>query len=319
MDQEIVSLLLRQAERYLSRGDVDGARTSFRRVLDLEPDNVEARAGLDSISDQRSVTATLRSIPSRCWGHKEWRVLAGLGCGWLLVLLFVFAIVRPGGEIRVSSPGAESTLTSTATVDRMTVTAEPTELSTMVVATTIEFTATATQTLQPSATPTHTSTPSATPTSEPSDTPAPTSTPQPPTNTPTLTGTPTLTPTLTPTPIPTMKYPAPRLLEPKLGQYFSGAQTRIELSWAPVGLLESDEWYGLILRYRHEGHYVETGAWLKESSYVVPSYLAGQADEPDRRYDWGVVVVRELGQLPDGTREGQELSLRSEMRYFVWR
>ena len=116
-----------------------------------------------------------------------------------------------------------------------------------------------------------------------------------------------------------MSYAVPQLLEPEPGQYFSGAETRIELRWVPVGPLENDEWYGLILRYRHEDHDIETGAWLKESLYVVPSYLAGQADEPDRRYDWGVVVVKEMGERSDGTREGRKISPRSETRHFVWR
>jgi hypothetical protein len=109
------------------------------------------------------------------------------------------------------------------------------------------------------------------------------------------------------------------LLAPDNASYFSGAETRIELRWAPVGLLAEDEWYGLSVKYRHGGQIVEGGAWLKENSWAVPPYLAGQADEPERRYEWSVVLVKELGRGPDGSRKGAEISPESEKRTFVWR
>ena len=86
-----------------------------------------------------------------------------------------------------------------------------------------------------------------------------------------------------------------------------------------MGLLDDDEWYGLSVRYRHGGQDLETGAWLKETLWVVPNYLAGQADEPERKYQWDVVVVKEAGRDANGNRIGQEASPRSETRKFVWR
>jgi len=157
------------------------------------------------------------------------------------------------------------------------------------------------------------------PTETPTEVPLATATPRLPTATPTETDTPTATPTITPSPTPTLSFAAPQLLSPDTGQYFSGAETRIELKWNPVGSLAADEWYGLILRYRHEGNDIEVGPWIRETSFVVPSYLAGQADEPDRRYEWGVVVVKEIGLRADGTREGREISPRSETHNFIWR
>jgi len=180
-----------------------------------------------------------------------------------------------------------------------------------------------TDTPEPELSPTLTLTPapSDTPSPMPSDTPTRTNTPRPSpsTSTATPTETPASTLTATPSPTSTLAYSRPRLLEPASGQYFSGAETRIELRWEPVGNLRGDEWYGLIFRYVHEGQDIETGAWLKETSWVVPSYFAGQADEPLRRYEWGVVVVKEIGKRADGSREGQEISPRSEMREFTWR
>jgi hypothetical protein len=69
----------------------------------------------------------------------------------------------------------------------------------------------------------------------------------------------------------------------------------------------------------HNAQLIETGAWLKETYWVVPEYLAGQADEPERRYQWDVVVVKELPPKADGSRAGREISRRSETRTFVWR
>lgn len=261
--------------------------------------------------------ATLRGMPSPRWGRREWKVLAGLGIGWFVVGLLFFTVMRTGGELRTILPAESVTLSATATTSPTTVATRLTDVPVMFTVTPIELTPT--ETREPIATLTPTLLSSDTPLPTPMDTPDPTATPQPPTYTPTQTSTSTLTPTSTPTPTPTLSYAVPQLLEPEPGQYFSGAETRIELRWVPVGPLENDEWYGLILRYRHEDHDIETGAWLKESFYVVPSYLAGQADEPDRRYDWGVVVVKEIGERSDGTRDGRKISPRSETRHFVWR
>jgi len=315
MDRELVLLFLHQAQKCLSQGDIDGARKLFQQAIDLDPDNREARAGLNIVSDERNVVDTVRGVPSARWGHREWRVLASLGIGLLVVGLLLFAVTRTGDELRPALPAEPVTLSATATMSPRTVVAEFTDVLIMFTVTPIEPEPTPTETPEPTTAPSPTLLQTATPLPKPTDIPEPTATSQPPTHTPTQTS----TPTLTPTPTPTLSYAAPQLLEPKSRQYFSGAETRIELRWLPVGPLENDEWYGLILRYRHEGHDIETGAWLKETSYVVPSYLTGQADEPDRRYDWGVVMVEEIGERSDGTREGREISERSEIRHFVWR
>lgn len=164
-------------------------------------------------------------------------------------------------------------------------------------------------------------TPTSSPTSVPSPTATrnPTATRRPPTATPTATATHTVTPTPTPSPTPTLRFGEPQLMAPDNGSYFSGSETSIELRWAPVGLLAEDEWYGLSVRYRHGGQNVETGAWLKENYWRVPQYLAGQADEPERRYEWSVTLVQELGKDPDGSRKGVGISPKSEQRNFVWR
>jgi hypothetical protein len=116
-----------------------------------------------------------------------------------------------------------------------------------------------------------------------------------------------------------MTFDMPHLLSPEQGAYFSGSETRIELGWTSVGVLASNEWYGLSVRYKHGGATTETGAWLKDTRWTVPLYLAGQADEPERQYIWDVVIVRELEPGADGSRRGAEISRRSETRTFAWR
>ncbi len=265
----------------------------------------------------------LDARPETRWGRSEWMAFAALGVAILFVGVMAFLFARGSGGAVVAVTRPEETATPTLAATEITTPEGDSAGPAMSTMTPMRR--------EPSATPTVPIVPTATPMPLSSDTPPPTETvtalppatatptPRPPTATPTETGTPTVTSTPTLTPTPTLSFAVPHLLSPETGQYFSGAETRIELKWSPVGSLAADEWYGLILRYRHEGNDIEIGPWIRETFFVVPSYLAGQADEPDRRYDWGVVVVKEIGSRADGTREGREISPRSEMRSFVWR
>ena len=269
--------------------------------------------------DCDEASSVLSGKPTRYWRRTEWLVFTGLAFALMAagVLFFSFAGGR-GGPISEAtqvtvmvSPSSTAPLGST--VENITTTPimfEVTPIVSIIVPT---------DTPEPTPSFTWTPSPSDTPFPTLTDTPTQTDTPRPPTSTPTQTYTPTSTSTSTPSPTPTLSYSKPRLLKPEAGQYFSGAETRIELHWEPVGILKEDEWYGLMLRYVHEGQDIETGAWLKEAFWVVPSYFAGQADEPKRRYEWGIVVVKEINKRSDGSREGMEISPRSEVREFIWR
>lgn len=189
------------------------------------------------------------------------------------------------------------------------------------------FTPTQTATSTPSTTPTHTPTPTAT--SSATATPTETSTLAPkatraPTETPRATRTPrgpTATPTEpstdTPTPTPTMIHNAPRLLLPADSLRISGEGTLIELSW-DGGPLADDEWFGLSVRYQSGGQTQFSGARLKETKWHVPQSLAGKADEPDRAYEWDVVIVK-VSQDTQGVETSREVSHKSETRTFYWR
>lgn len=326
--QNLLLILGQRAEAFAQRGDLERARVMFRRMLEVEPGDESVTARLEELSDQRRIPAGVFDGTHASWGRREWRTLVGLGLGLCVVVVALFAFSRRSSfpvEVPVTTtPSPESTaiamsdpaVATDTPVALITATAQPVEVSLGPENVLISETATlpATNTPVP---PTETSTPTEAPTS--TATRRPTSTPRPATPTPLVVETETPTPTGTHTATPTPAYARPSLVEPAHGAYFSGPQTRFELRWNSVGPLAADEWYGLSVRYQHNGQHVETGAWLKETKWIVPEYLAGQADEPDRKYQWDVVVVKELETKPDGSRAGREISPRSETRSFVWR
>jgi len=179
------------------------------------------------------------------------------------------------------------------------------------------FTPSPTPTETPTPTPTDTPIPTDTPTAAPTDTPTPTAEattprPRPPTDTPTATPTDTVTPT------PTMVYRAPVLLSPEDEARISGEGTLIELRWEGPFALAPNEWYGLSVRYTSGGQPQFSGARLKENKWAVPQELAGKADEPDRRYEWDVVIVS-VTQGTGGMETSREVSPKSETFTFYWR
>ncbi len=114
-----------------------------------------------------------------------------------------------------------------------------------------------------------------------------------------------------------MIYNAPRLLTPADELRISGEGTLIELSW-DGGPLADDEWFGLSVRYESGGQTQFSGARLKETKWHVPTSLAGKADEPDRAYEWDVVIVK-VSRNFQGVETSREVSPKSETRTFYWR
>ena len=179
------------------------------------------------------------------------------------------------------------------------------------------FTSTPTFTATPTPTPTDTPTETQTPTVAPTETVTPTSeatTPRPaqPTDTPSATATSTVTPT------PTLVYTVPRLIGPEDGARISGEGTLIELEWEGPSGLGPDDWYGLSVRYQSGGQPQFSGARLKENRWRVPQELAGKADEPDRAYEWDVVIVR-VTKDKRGVETSWEISPKTEIHVFYWR
>jgi tetratricopeptide (TPR) repeat protein len=328
--QKLSGILTRRAEMFLARSNTERARAAFRRALELDPGNPTIAARLAEIDARRQMAGTVLAAPPARWGGREWKTIGGLAALLVVIGGLFFAAGRGAGRppalvataptIQITTPPA-ATITVSPSIPEGTMVEIAASVSVTAIRPTPALSVTATPALVDTQPPQATATPvpSATNTSSPTPRPRTATATRKPTETPTATGTPTVTSTSTPTETPTMALEAPRLLGPDQAAYFSGAETRIELRWTPVGILASNEWYGLSVRYRHGGQNVETGSWMKETRWVVPPFLAGQADEPDRKYTWDVVVVRELEPAPDGTRRGIEISPRSETRTFAWR
>jgi len=132
-----------------------------------------------------------------------------------------------------------------------------------------------------------------------------------------------LTPTLTATPLPapagtpTPPYSAPALLTPADEEIFLGEGAAILLGWASAGILSEDEWYVVHVHYTVDGKMRSVSEWTQATSWHVPAALYS-AEADSYLYRWNVIVMRQTGIKPDGTREGVPISPLSETRSFLW-
>ena len=264
--------------------------------------------------------------------------------GWIAAAVLTVVLIVAASAIWLSGQG-----TSAASL--------PTETSTVPVALTAPWTATAlalptntampttvpsvTDTLEPSATPTTelsatpTTEPSATPTTEPSAMPttepsataisSPTATAtEVPTQAPTNTPSPTPRPTeaaLAPTrPVATSTpLPAPALLSPPDRQDFS-PDAEIVLAWQPVEELAADAYYAVSVAYTHLGEtWFDDVPWTRSTTWTLTehSYLQDLSD--NGQFVWSVQVVRQTGTDASGKPTGVSLSAPSEERMVTWR
>jgi LysM repeat protein len=134
-----------------------------------------------------------------------------------------------------------------------------------------------------------------------------------PLGTPEPTPTATVDPNATPTPLPA--YRAPPLLSPFDGQVFDRDDEPIVLQWASVAILQSDEWYELLL-FQPPGGVVSVTHRTRGTSWRVSPDLLQGASTGVRDFNWQVQVVREA-------RSGEHLAYRaaghpSETRTFLW-
>jgi hypothetical protein len=106
------------------------------------------------------------------------------------------------------------------------------------------------------------------------------------------------------------------LIVPENGHKFSeGDAARIRLQWEPVGPLAENEWYQVILSFFKAGEIQREGPRIKETEWQIPEYFYGQADQPQRAYDWNVTVIQ-VNKDPGGN--DIEQSPPSETWTFYW-
>ena len=110
--------------------------------------------------------------------------------------------------------------------------------------------------------------------------------------------------------------PAPELLDPPMGESFSGLDEPVMLRWQPVKELAPDEYYEVTVEYDYiEGMYTEklatreTQLALPETFYRTPNCQA---------FDWHVTLNRQTGVSGEGQPIGEPVSYDSLMRYLIW-
>jgi len=109
-----------------------------------------------------------------------------------------------------------------------------------------------------------------------------------------------------------------QLWKPENEAVFTGEHERIILSWIPAQPLGQDEWFVVSLRWLENGQLQYGGAQVQEPQWPVAEFYYGRADQPERRYEWDVEVVR-ITTDAQGNQISQVLSPKSETRSFYWR
>ena len=167
----------------------------------------------------------------------------------------------------------------------------------------------------PEAPATPTAAPTNTATSAPTAPPAATASP--PTVTPRPTATPAPTPTPAPTNTPVPSLSAPVLLMPGDRNSSTGSGTSIILQWQTKENLPLGTVYRVIITDKEQGILVTHPFYWTTTSFPVPSWLWGLADQPNREYQWFVQVVQ-LATDGKGGERVIELGPPSETRTFFW-
>jgi len=71
------------------------------------------------------------------------------------------------------------------------------------------------------------------------------------------------------------------------------------------------------VHYTVDGKMRSVSEWTQATSWHVPAaFYSAEADA--YLYRWNVIVMRQTGMKPDGTREGVPISPLSETRSFLW-
>jgi len=172
----------------------------------------------------------------------------------------------------------------------------------------------------PTTSPPVTAVPSATPAATSKATPAPPAAAATATRVPGPTATPRPRPTATPvppTPTAAPTLPAPVLVNPADGAFYSGEDKYIVLEWQAVEGLPTFVQYRVTIKWIENGVPVDYHWDTRQTGSRVPPWLWLRADQPARRYTWFVTVVQVTTDGQGGERV-IELSPPSETRSLSW-
>lgn len=122
---------------------------------------------------------------------------------------------------------------------------------------------------------------------------------------------PTSTPTLPP------PYPAPNLLLPPDGAFFTLSDNSVTLQWASVGTLKENEAYAVTVVDVTEGQGRKLVDYVTDTKFVVPSTFR-MNDTTPHDYRWTVMAVRQTGSNADGSPIWDSAGNISAPRDFIW-
>jgi hypothetical protein len=212
-------------------------------------------------------------------------------------------MIRPGDKLRLPTVTPAPTRPA----------ATPTAVATATATATAASGPSPSQTPVPQASPTSTVAPTSAATSTPAA--APTAPPAPTVSPSTFTPVPTATPAPTQTPLPSLS--APLLLMPGDRNSSTGETATIVLQWQTKENLPLGTVYRVSISSTEQGAPVTRTFDWKSTSFPVPPWLWGKADQPAREYRWSVQVVQ-LATDGKGGERVIELSPPSETRAFFW-
>lgn len=126
-------------------------------------------------------------------------------------------------------------------------------------------------------------------------------------------------PTAGPTPTPTLPppYPPTNLLLPADGEVFTGANDTINLQWAAIGGLLSNELYAVTIEDLTEGQGKKLVDYTEDTNYNIPTSFR-PADNTPHIIRWWVQPVRPSGTTDAGETIWVPAGSQSTPRVFTW-
>jgi hypothetical protein len=112
--------------------------------------------------------------------------------------------------------------------------------------------------------------------------------------------------------------PVPQLISPADQVPNAGPGAFIELVWSRVEDLPPGAGYRVAIRWVEQGSPMEYLVPVTTATSIrMPSWLFGKADQPARRYEWSVRIVRTTTDGQGGEKDIM-LSPSSETRVLYW-
>lgn len=118
-----------------------------------------------------------------------------------------------------------------------------------------------------------------------------------------------------PDPLPNL-LPGPQQLSPQLGAVFKGTEVPVVLVWAPVKMLNPDEFYQVDLSTNYDEASPSQSFSTRDNRLTVPNSLFHRPN--CGVFNWQVRLMQTDGSMPDGSAHVAAESHASFYWYFLW-